>query len=230
MKVKPKAIFFDLDETLVNASQCHEDSLERMFGARGLNYAEILKRTEHIDFIGTRLIDVIKTMRDAVGVSEQELPASILNEERQQIFLDLVARQAGVLPGATEALEYAKTTVGQVAIASSGTRKYIQQCINQFGWEGVVDYFVGEEDTQRGKPYPDCFLEARKRLPQPLRATVQECVVVEDSINGVKAGQAAGMPIVWVPMYEHMQRVDLPGTHKLSSLLEFPATLDELGK
>lgn len=199
-----------------------------MFNARGLSYAEILKRTNHIDFIGTRLIDVIKTMRDTVGVSEQELPASTLNEERQKIFLDLVARQACALPGATEALEYAKTKVEQVVIVSSGTRKYIQQCINQFGWESVVDFFVGEDDAQRGKPYPDCFLEAWKRLPQSLHATVQECVVVEDSINGVRAGQAAGMPVVWVPLYKHMKEVDLPGTYKLNSLLEFPAMLGQL--
>lgn len=223
--MKPKAVFFDLDETLVNASQCHEDSLGQLFEARGISYDDILKKTEHIDFVGTRLVDVIKIMRDAVGVSEQQMPVAVLNEEREKIFLNLVARQAVLLPGATEALKYAKDYVGVVVIVSSGTRKYIQQCMEQFTWKELVDFFVGEEDTTRGKPNPDCFLEAWKQLPASLAIIPAECLVVEDSFNGVKAAQAAGMPVIWVPLYEHMKQIDLPGTHKLNSLLEFPAAL-----
>lgn len=226
--MKPKAIFFDLDHTLVDSEQCHEDSTERSFAARGISYEDVLQKTKDEDYLGTRVVDALKIMRDAVGVSEQEWPLHQLTQQREQIFLELVAAQACLLPGATKALRYAKEKVGQVVIVSSGTRTYIQQCIEQFAWQGLIDFYVGEEDVARGKPNPDCFLEAWKRLSPALQANVEECVVVEDSPNGVKAGQAAGMPVIWVPFFDHLKKIDLPATYKLNSLLEFPALLNQL--
>lgn len=226
--MKPKAVFFDLDETLIDSTLCHNQSVERIFTERGLDYVNILQQTAGKDFTGTRMAEVVQCMRDSIGVSEQELPLSVLDSERQKVFLDLIKTQGHLLPGASEALQFAKQQVGAVAIVSSGSREYIEYCMRQFGWESWVDFCVAGEETKYGKPQPDCYLEALRRLPKSLEATATECVVVEDSLNGVKAGQAAGMLVIWVPLIERMKYIDLTGIQKLNSLLEFPAALDQL--
>lgn len=222
--MKVRAVFFDLDETLIDSTLCHNQSVKRIFRAHGLDFVEILRQTAAKDFTGTRMVEVVQRMRDSIGVSEAELPLKLLDTERQKIFLDLIKAQAKLLPGASEALRFAKLRIGAVAIVSSGTREYIEYCIQHFGWGSWVDFFVAGEETPHGKPQPDCYLEALRRLPRSLEAQAADCMVVEDAVNGVKAAQAAGMPVIWVPL-EKQKKIDLPVSYKLNSLLELPLLL-----
>lgn len=81
----------------------------------------------------------------------------------------------------------------QSCVASSGSHEKIQLTLNR---TGLYDYFDGRifsaEDVSRGKPHPDLFLHAA----QVMGVEPQHCLVVEDSIAGVKAAVAAGMPVV----------------------------------
>ncbi len=81
----------------------------------------------------------------------------------------------------------------QSCVASSGSHEKIQLTLNR---TGLYDYFDGRifsaEDVSRGKPHPDLFLHAA----QVMGVEPQHCLVVEDSIAGVKAAVAAGMPVI----------------------------------
>src|SRR5476651_335852 len=127
-----KAIFFDLDETIVDAVAPHIEAEKRVFASFGIDYEEIEKRTRHHDFIGMRIIDVLEIERNAMQISEKELPLSELSSRRQKIFLDLVKKESKLFEGAEEALKLAKAEGEIVAIVSSGTRKYIQLVIDIF--------------------------------------------------------------------------------------------------
>src|SRR5216683_2168514 len=87
-----KAIFFDLDETIVNAIAPHIKAGKKVFEAFGIDYDEIEKRTRQHDFIGMRVIDTLEIERDAMYISEKQLPLSELASQRQKIFLDLVKK------------------------------------------------------------------------------------------------------------------------------------------
>ena len=82
-----------------------------------------------------------------------------------------------------------------VAIASSAHRAVIEAAVDALGLHGVLDQIVSSDDVAAGKPDPGVYLLAAARLGvEPGR-----CLVVEDSVNGVRAGKAAGMTVVLVP-------------------------------
>jgi HAD superfamily hydrolase (TIGR01509 family) len=215
-----KAIFFDLDETLVDAMTCHIEATAKTFEAYNVSYLEVHEKTKQYDFLGQRMIDIHKIMRDATGLTEKEIPLQQFSVVRERLFLELVSEKATLLPGARVAVQQSKKNGKVVAITSSGTRAYILFVLQKFDLTSSIDYIVGEEDVQRGKPFPDVYEKAYTLLPQHLYLKKKECLVVEDSVAGVKAAQAAGLPVVFVPKYPPKETVI--SEYTITSLLEFP--------
>jgi len=98
-------------------------------------------------------------------------------------------------PGARALLEYFRNHGVKTALASSSTRERILDNLRQTDMEDLFDAIVGGEEVERGKPEPEIFLLAAKKLGCP----PGECYVFEDSLNGVRAGMAAGCKTVMVP-------------------------------
>jgi beta-phosphoglucomutase-like phosphatase (HAD superfamily) len=132
------------------------------------------------------------TMRDRLGL---ETP---LAEIEAAIVGGLVARYAGeavpLVPGAPEAAA-AIAGLLPVAIASSAHPDVIGAAVAAMGLGPRLAAVVSSDDVAAGKPAPDVFLEAARRLG----VTPARCLVVEDSLNGVLAARAAGMRVVLVP-------------------------------
>jgi beta-phosphoglucomutase-like phosphatase (HAD superfamily) len=82
-----------------------------------------------------------------------------------------------------------------VAIASSSHRDIINAAMDALGLRDVLGAIVSSDDVPQGKPEPHVYLLAASRLGVP----PERCLVVEDSINGVRAGKAAGMTVALVP-------------------------------
>lgn len=161
-----KAVFFDLDETLIDAHECHGESNIEAFKLFGLDYGEVKEKSRHVDTVGTRVVDFLKLRLRGAQISEEQVPLGELVEKREKIFLELVSRKAKLLPGAREALRSCKQAGLIVAIISSGTRRYIRHALSQFKLDRYSDFIVGAEDSKRGKPYPDCYLRAFGQLPK----------------------------------------------------------------
>lgn len=112
---------------------------------------------------------------------------------------DLVARMMAVsVPekkGLHEILEYLKGLGLRLAVASSSEPELIRANLSKTGLEGCFDVLLSTSQVARGKPAPDVFLEAARKLGlEP-----EECYVFEDGINGVKAGIAAGCHTYMIP-------------------------------
>jgi HAD superfamily hydrolase (TIGR01509 family) len=82
-----------------------------------------------------------------------------------------------------------------VAVASSAHRDVIEVALRAIGLDGVFAAVVSSDEVANGKPAPDVYLEAARRL----EVEAPDCLVVEDSLNGVRAARAAGMTVVLVP-------------------------------
>lgn len=194
-----RAVFFDLDDTLVDALECHRRASREAFTKFGLDYEKAEELTKDIAVLGRRVVDILKMCKEALGCKETDLPLLKLVNKREKIFFRLLRKNARVYPGAEAALKQAKEKCEVAAVVSSGTRKYIRIALKRFRLEKYVDYIVGAEDVKRGKPEQDCYLKAFSLLPQNLGIKKKECLVVEDSLNGVQAGKAAGFRVLWVP-------------------------------
>jgi HAD superfamily hydrolase (TIGR01509 family) len=109
-------------------------------------------------------------------------------------LLDRYQRGLPLLPGAIQAVR----RIGQrwpLALASSANRVVIDEVLVIAGLKDAFGATVSSEEVPRGKPAPDVYLEAARRLGQPPEA----CAAVEDSANGIRSAIAAGMHAVAVP-------------------------------
>ncbi len=146
-----------------------------------------------------------------------------LLEGRRRRKRDLTA-----VPGARAAAEAVAETVGKVAVASSSRATFLTSKLERTGLYGIFAPHVYSADlVAEGKPAPDVFLYAAERL----RAAPGRCLVLEDSVNGVSAGVAAGMT-VWGfagggHIFEgHTERLQAAGaTRIISHFADLPAAI-----
>jgi HAD superfamily hydrolase (TIGR01509 family) len=148
-----------------------------------------------------------RIMRERLGLDPGEEP-----EIEQAIVAGVVERYrhrgAPVIPGAIEAAERLAATY-PVAIASSAHADVIRAALEATGLAASIPIAVSSDEVEHGKPAPDVYLEAARRLG----IAPERCLVVEDSLNGVRAARAAGMVVALVPN-EHVPPA--PGTAELA--------------
>jgi beta-phosphoglucomutase-like phosphatase (HAD superfamily) len=112
---------------------------------------------------------------------------------KEDFYLTLVSKVTPVQP----VLDFAKRIHGTapMAIASGGHHELVDATLAALGIAGLFAAVVCAEDYANGKPAPDAFLEAARRLG----VAPEDCVVFEDSPTGIAAAEAAGMAHVFVP-------------------------------
>jgi HAD superfamily hydrolase (TIGR01509 family) len=130
-------------------------------------------------------------MHDVIGLPEppEEISAEVVRRMGEHYRDELP-----LLPGALCAVERlaARWPLG---LASSSNRPLIDLVLDVSGLARYFRATVSSEEVARGKPAPDVFLEAARRLA----VAPERCAVVEDSANGIRAGRAAGMLVVAIP-------------------------------
>jgi HAD superfamily hydrolase (TIGR01509 family) len=183
-----EAVLFDMDGVLVDTEPWWHEIRVAWAAARGRTWGEDDSRA----CMGRNSREWSEIMRERFGVAE---PPGVIE---QAIVAALVARFAHVpVPLVAGAPAAAAAIASRVpaAIASSSHPAVIRAAVAAAGLESVFAAIVSSDDVPRGKPAPDVYLEAARRLGvAPAR-----CLVVEDSRNGVLAGRAAGMRVVLVP-------------------------------
>ena len=178
---------FDCDGTLADTMPLHYRAWKRLVEEHGLEFPEDLfyrlggKPTEQIleqlrDEIGLRVVDV----RQAAERKEEYYLEMIDEVKPIEAVVGIARRWHGIKP---------------LAVASGGFRRYVERTLDAIGIRPLFSTVVCVEDYARGKPFPDPFLEAARRL----NISPQDCVVFEDSELGVQAAAAAGMQSVFVP-------------------------------
>ena len=208
------AVLFDLDGVLVDSEPWWNDVRIAFAGAHGRGWTD----DDHHAVMGANSRGWAITMRDRL-----ELDGMDLDTIQDAVVAGVVERYRTepppVIPGATDAVRRIAVQV-PVAIASSAHPDVIAAAIDALGLRDVLGAIVSSDDVPHGKPAPDVYLAAASQLGvEPAR-----CLVVEDSVNGVMAGKAAGMFVVLVPNESVPPR---PGTADLADLvIERLADLD----
>ena len=115
-----------------------------------------------------------------------------LSDWKEQRYRDLIAEKLALPPGADRLLDELKDAGFLLAIGSSAPRANLDLVLERLHLDHYFDACVTKEDVANGKPAPDTFLKAAQKLALP----PHRCVVVEDAVQGVEAGKAAGMPVI----------------------------------
>lgn len=184
-------IVFDLDGVLIDSHDQHERSWFRLAEAIGKPLtAEQFKRS-----FGMRNETCIPDVFGWAGREDHETIHE-LGERKEELYRELLA-EGGLepLPGVIALLDDLRSAGIPVSLGSSTSRRNIEVCFAATGLDRYFgDRYTGAEDVTRGKPAPDVFLEAARRISR----APEHCVVIEDAHVGIEAALAAGMKAVAV--------------------------------
>jgi beta-phosphoglucomutase family hydrolase len=200
MTAETRAVLWDLDGVLVDSAWVHYEAFRELFGSMGRELTE----DEFARLFGRRN-DAI--FREVLGELRAE-EVSRLAARKEEAFRRRIADRVEALPGARELVKRLSETGVRQAIVSSTPRANIELILRSLGLVGSFEAIVGEEDVRRGKPDPEGFQTAARRLG----VRPEECVVLEDAPEGIAAGNAAGMRCVGVATTrpaEKLRRADL---------------------
>jgi HAD superfamily hydrolase (TIGR01509 family) len=181
------AVVLDMDGVLVDSEQLWDEVREQLARERGGRWHE----RAQTDMMGMSSTEWSRYMHDVIRLAES--PEEI-NEEVVRRLLARYAESLPLLPGAVEAVERLAER-WPLGLASSSNREVIDAVLEE---AGIADRFratVSSEEVEHGKPAPDVYLEAARRLAvDPSR-----CAAVEDSRNGIHSARTAGMRVIAIP-------------------------------
>lgn len=178
-----KAVIFDMDGVLVDSQPYHfKADIDTM-----AEYGVIKDQKFYESFAGTLTADRVRTLKEMFGL---DVPVEEMTIKRENMILDIMGKEdIKPVSGIPEFLRSIKEKGLTTAVASSSDYKLINLILDRLKIAQYFDSVTSGSDVKRGKPSPDVFLLAAERIGiEP-----SECLVVEDSENGVKAAKAAGM-------------------------------------
>ena len=204
-----QAVIFDLDGLLLDTEPIYMDATRTVLARR---------QTELDTDLWWRLTGQpsLVVLRSIVEEAGLRVRAEQLLAERQMV-LDRHLGLAAALPGAESLVRRLAAQAIPIAIATSSTRRAFLLKSRRHDWLELFDAVVTRDDVTHGKPAPDLFLEAARRLDQP----PHRCVAIENAPSGLEAGRAAGMLTVVVPTAGMDLQTFGQADQLLPSLVEF---------
>lgn len=202
-----RAIIFDLDGTLVQSEKLkalsYAIAVQRV---RGLAEPELQAIEAYRQIVGASRDVASRHITDSLRLEDDLLPLvgrygasqawEVLSAMRKAIYDDMVADpkilRDNQWPHTVGLLRVAKETTCGTALATMSFRQEALHVLKALDLENALDVVLTREDVQKPKPDPEIYLLAARKLDVP----PEECLVIEDSPNGVRAGVGAGMNVV----------------------------------
>jgi HAD superfamily hydrolase (TIGR01509 family) len=179
-------VVFDLDGVIVDSETARERATVAYLTSHGVPADPELFAA----MMGRRVSEMAVALAPLVG-----RPAEATLADLEAAYWRIAREELAPMPGLHQAVERLAGAGLPLAVASSGTRAYVEHVLTGLGVRTAFGVVVAGEDVTRGKPDPEVYLLAASRLA----ADPADCVAVEDAPHGVTAAHAAGMRVVAVP-------------------------------
>jgi len=181
------AVVFDLDGVLIQSEEVWDEVREAYVRERGGRYDEEIQRA----MMGMSSPEWSRYLHETAGVPDEP------EEINAEVVRRMLAAYRSHLPLIDGAVEAVRRLAGDftLAVASSSNRPLIDGVLEAAGIAECFAATVSSEEVARGKPAPDVYLEAARRVGvEPAR-----CAAIEDSHGGIRSAKAAGMRVVAIP-------------------------------
>ena len=181
------AVVFDMDGVLVDSEHVWDAARREVALEQGGRWPDDAQTT----MMGMSSLEWSAYMHDDLGVP---LAPEAISGAVVARMADHYRARLPLLPGAPESVR-ALAQTWTLGLASSANRPVIDLVLDLAGLRDAFAVTVSSEEVARGKPAPDVYLEAARRLG----VAAADCAAVEDSSNGLRSAAAAGMTVVAVP-------------------------------
>jgi beta-phosphoglucomutase family hydrolase len=185
---KVQGAIFDLDGTLIDSVGLYTAADQKMLKEYGISFTREMKK----EYVGMGNLDMMRAYRERFNLPDS--PEKLL-EKKNSYYLEMSRNGIKIFPKTVRLLERLKKAGYPLALASGSSPAVIDELL---AITGLKDYFtvvISSEEVERGKPDPQIFLESARRLGLPPEC----CVVIEDSVHGVKAAKSGGMLCIAIP-------------------------------
>jgi len=189
-------VIFDMDGVIVDSEQVWDDVREQLAKERGGRWHEGAQAA----MMGMSSPEWSAYMHDEIGLTQS--PEEI-NAEVVARMLERYRERLPLIDGAVEAVRRLAPEF-RLGVASSSNQPLIAAVLERAGIAELFDAVVSSEEVARGKPAPDVYVEAMRRLSAELGRTA----AIEDSSNGVRAAHAAGMRVIALPNVHYPPAAD----------------------
>jgi HAD superfamily hydrolase (TIGR01509 family) len=182
-----EAVVFDLDGVLVDSEHVWDEARKELAAERGGRWHEQASR----DMMGMSSPEWSRYMHDVIGLED---PPEEISAEVVRRLEEIYRRELPLIDGAVEAVQRLAVR-WPLGLASSSNRELIDLALELSGLAPYFRVTVSSEEVARGKPAPDVYLEAARRL----QVAPGSCAAIEDSENGIRSAKAAGMRVLALP-------------------------------
>ena len=180
-----KAVIFDMDGVIVDTEPIHKKQVLEFVAKEQLNLSE----EQYEEIIGTsNFWSVVEKLNPQIDIKILAEKLNFWNDDHKVDYPSLFRQSIPQLLTKLQAAGY------KIAVASSSPRQAIEKVLTSCDIYDYYDVVISGREVPNGKPAPDVFLKAAELLGVP----PSNCIVIEDSKNGVQAGCSAGMKVIGV--------------------------------
>lgn len=200
-----------MDGIIIDSEPLWREAEIITFGKVGLNFTEKMCR----ETMGMRLYEVVEYWHNKTpwnGMTTKEVEKELL-----KTVTSLINKRGKAMIGVVESLAYFKAKNYKIALASSSSMKLIITVLNKLKLTPYFEVINSAENLPFGKPHPEIFIKTANEL----KVLPINCLVIEDSFNGVLAAKAALMKVIAIPDNESKNDLRFSiADFKLTSLLD----------
>lgn len=205
-----RAVIFDFDGTMLDSEIPLYEVWRAIFSEQQVD----LSLEDWVDYIGAAN-DSFDPFGDLQKQIQEKLDRRAYEERAMKNYFDYCDQQP-LMPGVERLMDFVKENAWGLGLASSSEHHWLDRHLSRLQLKTKFDIVRGREDVAQAKPAPDLFLSAAEGL----NVSPKDCIVIEDSLNGLLAAKQAGMYCILIPS-RLTEKLDLTAAdQRLKTLLD----------
>jgi HAD superfamily hydrolase (TIGR01509 family) len=215
-----RAVIFDLDGVLADSEPWWNEIDAKLLAEYGVKY----RGEYHSNVLGVSYQVAVEFFKKKFGLS---VSTEEMMRRRAQIAIEFFANRVGLFPSAKEVLQELQRMNLRLAVATSSVSASARPFLDRHHLTAFFDVIIAGDEIERGKPHPDIYLCAAKKLALP----AETCLVIEDALAGVAAAKAANMRVAAIPdtRFVDPHEYEKEADYILGSLSDITALIRRVG-